>query len=393
MKWLAERLLGQAMWFSVGVMALALIDGQAAGQYVEQKHLASDGAASVTFGASKSNVNVGLPCDFNGDGFITISDFFAWLNNPTDVNGDGNINSADTLCIFDNLPEGFEDCTGNGLPDLAEIRLGEVPDCNGDDQPDECDLSTLESSDCDNNGIPDECEVNDYQIDNGRSSVSWGTNADQDWIWLNRMIVGPGQETIRSISVVWSRFVPDGRQFSLLLYDDPNNDGDPTDAVLLLNHFAINTLQDELNIFERFAVPPTVVGNAGDSFFVGMQHRIIPPSNPAVIDRSGLFESWLGRSAGGTGDLNDLTNWDFPVSQPAVVITGAWMIRADATHGPGVPSACLDRGDTNGDGLVNVTDLLTLLASWGSCGGCPADFNSDSMVNVTDLLNLLGNWG
>ena len=268
-----------------------------------------------------------------------------------------------------------------------------MPDCNGDDQPDECDLSTFESSDCDNNGILDECEVNDYQIDNGRSGGSWGTNADQDWIWLNRMIVGPGQETIRSISVIWSEFAPDARQFSLLLYDDPNNDGDPLDAVLLLNHIVINTHQSEQNIFERFAVPPTIVGNAGDSFFVGMHHRIILPGNPAVIDRSGLFESWIGRSAGGSGDLNDLTNWDNPVSQPGFLIIGAWMIRADATHGPGVPAACLDRGDSNGDGLVNVTDLLTLLASWGSCGGCPADFNSDSMVNVFDLLNLLGNWG
>lgn len=393
MKWIAYKNPCQGMWSLTIVLTLALIDGQAAGQYVEQKHLASDGAASVTFGASNSNVNVGLPCDFDGDGFITISDFFFWLSNPTDVNGDGNINSADTLCIFDNLPEGFEDCTGNGLPDMAETSLGEVPDCNGDDQPDECDLSTLESSDCDNNGILDECEVNDYQIDNGRSGGAWGTNADRDWIWLNRLIVVPGQETIRSISVNWSEFDRDGRQFSLLLYDDPNNDGDPLDAVLLLNHIVINTHQSEQNTFERFDVPPTAVGNAGDSFFVGMHHRIILPSNPAVMDRSGLFVSWLGTSAGGAGDLNDLTNWDNPVSQPGFLIFGAWMIRADATHGPGVPSACLDRGDSNGDGLVNVTDLLTLLASWGSCGGCPADFNSDGMVNVTDLLNILSNWG
>lgn len=393
MTWFAYSLFSKAMWFSVGLMVLALIGGQASGQYIEQKLLASDGVASDNFGVSQSNVSVGLPCDFNGDGIITESDFFAWLNSPTDVNGDGIINSADTLCIFENIPGGYEDCTGNGLPDLAETMLGEVPDCNGDDQPDECDISLLESSDCDNNGIPDECEVNDYQIDDGRGGGSWGNSLGEDWIWLNRLIVGSGQETIRSISVNWSEFDPDGRQFSLLLYDDPNNDGDPSDAVLLLNHIVINTHQSEQNTFERFDVPPTAVGNAGDSFFVGVQHRLINTSNPAVMDRSGLFVSWLGRSAGGTGDLNDLTNWDNPVSQPAVVIFGAWMIRADATHGPGVPTTCLDRGDTNGDGFVNVTDLLMVLASWGSCGGCPADFNRDDSVNVTDLLNLLANWG
>ena len=31
--------------------------------------------------------------------------------------------------------------------------------------------------------------------------------------------------------------------------------------------------------------------------------------------------------------------------------------------------------------------------SWGSCPGCPGDFNGDDVINVTDLLTLLANWG
>jgi len=54
-------------------------------------------------------------------------------------------------------------------------------------------------------------------------------------------------------------------------------------------------------------------------------------------------------------------------------------------------------GDVNGDGSVNVTDLLNLLGNWGTCPEppdlCPTDTNGDGEVNVTDLLNLLGNWG
>jgi hypothetical protein len=53
-------------------------------------------------------------------------------------------------------------------------------------------------------------------------------------------------------------------------------------------------------------------------------------------------------------------------------------------------------GDLNCDGFVNVSDLLILLASWGSCNdpcGCDADLNGDDIVNVSDLLILLGNWG
>lgn len=51
-------------------------------------------------------------------------------------------------------------------------------------------------------------------------------------------------------------------------------------------------------------------------------------------------------------------------------------------------------GDVDLDGMVNVTDLLKLLAAWGARapGDAPADFNHDGLVNVTDLLTLLGNW-
>lgn len=49
--------------------------------------------------------------------------------------------------------------------------------------------------------------------------------------------------------------------------------------------------------------------------------------------------------------------------------------------------------DINGDGLVGVDDLLSIIASWGPCAGCDADINDDSLVNVNDLLLLIGSWG
>ena len=54
MKGFAKRHLGKGMWFLVGVMALALIEGHAAGQCDEQKILASDGVFSDGFGRSVS---------------------------------------------------------------------------------------------------------------------------------------------------------------------------------------------------------------------------------------------------------------------------------------------------------------------------------------------------
>ena len=52
-------------------------------------------------------------------------------------------------------------------------------------------------------------------------------------------------------------------------------------------------------------------------------------------------------------------------------------------------------GDVNGDGTVDVNDLLQLLQHWGPAQptGWDADFNGDAAVDVEDLLVLLGAWG
>ncbi|MCZ6857852.1 MAG: hypothetical protein O7F70_07610 [Gemmatimonadetes bacterium] len=58
--------------------------------------------------------------------------------------------------------------------------------------------------------------------------------------------------------------------------------------------------------------------------------------------------------------------------------------------GQGIP------GDLDNDGQVGASDLLILLASWGSCedcGACAADLDGNGVVGASDLLILLSNWG
>lgn len=64
--------------------------------------------------------------------------------------------------------------------------------------------------------------------------------------------------------------------------------------------------------------------------------------------------------------------------------------------GNGVPDEC-ERADVDGDGDVDMSDLLLLLANWGPCelpcdAECAPDLNRDCVVDVTDLRILLLNW-
>ena len=59
--------------------------------------------------------------------------------------------------------------------------------------------------------------------------------------------------------------------------------------------------------------------------------------------------------------------------------------------GPVDEGAC--QGDTNGDLLVNVDDLLNVLIAWGPCTNCPEDIDMNGTVNIDDLLIIIAAWG
>jgi hypothetical protein len=62
-----------------------------------------------------------------------------------------------------------------------------------------------------------------------------------------------------------------------------------------------------------------------------------------------------------------------------------------STSIPGCVISC--PADIDGNGAVNVSDLLNLIAVWGDCDACPQDINGSGSVDVSDLLELIASWG
>ena len=51
------------------------------------------------------------------------------------------------------------------------------------------------------------------------------------------------------------------------------------------------------------------------------------------------------------------------------------------------------QGDVDGNGIVDVTDIIAMISAWG-CTTCGAeDVNGDGIVEVNDIVILIGNWG
>jgi hypothetical protein len=96
------------------------------------------------------------------------------------------------------------------------------------------------------------------------------------------------------------------------------------------------------------------------------------------------------------GEEGDIFGWSVSISSDGTTaLVGAW---GDGDNGPGSGSAYIfvidgsDCPDINGDGYVNVTDLLAVIDQWGLANS-PADVNFDGIVDVSDLLIVVGNWG
>jgi hypothetical protein len=301
------------------------------------------------------------------------------------------------------------------------------PDCNGNDAPDSCDLDAATSRDCNVNSVPDEC---DQDLTYEFPGCGFGASAlfhPGDFIWMNQYRVKPGGQFVSHITLMGSPYVPSSTPITVLLYSDPTNDGDPTDAVLIAS--AETLANPVLNLSWRtVSIPLAYVGPVGTFFYVGaVVHapaKDVGISAPvACLGPTGLRRSWRAYAAPGQADIEDLTNNETPIGLAPNVRgfriaalasdcngNGVWDV-CDIASGElldidnnGIPDTCdvpdcffADIAPLHGDGEVNVLDLLHVVTNWGVCEPCyaicPGDTNDDCATNVIDLLAVIDSWG
>jgi len=76
-----------------------------------------------------------------------------------------------------------------------------------------------------------------------------------------------------------------------------------------------------------------------------------------------------------------------------VLVASTIMLAGAAAFATGQAGGRDCPADIDGDGDVDMSDLLAVMAAWGSGGGIPEDVNGDGMVDVLDWLDVLGAWG
>ena len=204
----------------------------------------------------------------------------------------------------------------------------QVPgDCNGNGIPDPNDIASGTSTDCDGNGVPDECDIAalDYLLDDGSSEALVGASGGGGFIWFNQFTVVGGNEEIVRVDLAWGR-VPVGMETTIAIWTDPDDDGDPNDAVLVQTVGPVLVNAPDTGQFTAIDIPPTFVGYDGEVFFVGAMVHHSATQKPAPLDFEGTApaQAWFA-----VGDnLTDLSaNATPPAQIQAFGYPGDWLIR------------------------------------------------------------------
>jgi len=171
-----------------------------------------------------------------------------------------------------------------------------------------------------------------YQYDDGEADNGLGLTAGGQMCWLQHFQKYSGGETLATIKTAWGypggSYPPAGTAGAVYVWDDPTNDGDPTDCSLLAT--VATTVQDPgTNMFTEVTLPggTTIAG----TFFIGAMSNQAAGQYPGPMDETTPYggEAWVVGDTTSNFDPNNLTNNDVaPVELSTIGFPAYWLLRA-----------------------------------------------------------------
>ena len=217
----------------------------------------------------------------------------------------------------------------------------------------------------------------EYRYDDGVSNVTFGPPGsfaefgDIDMLWGNYFFAETPGEVVVSVSFGLGELSP-GNQVSVWVFDDPDDDADPTNAVPL---FSLDTTAFDLGFdFNEVAIPSVpvdggffvAVGHLAELTFDGSNNPDYP--SPGRFDPDGRADrSWFFYDSDIPEDDLGSSGFVQRMDGPFVPIQGAFAIRATTTPTPATLLAFTLVGSMrswrrNSSGLLLITFGAALLA-------------------------------
>ncbi len=360
-----------------------------------------------------------------------------------------------TDCDASGLPdECKEDCDADGLPDVCEIASDPLLDCDEDGVLDSCSIEADPSLDVNRNGYLDSCEglsLTGIEIEvvpiTGVCYRIYAT-FDDPGSRLVAVYGSPADGSMIFTTAVGFYQHPLGGNLASLRPCDPNGNQPALayDSFLTVGgNCAANSSEESVGInFSGFNSGNTLIVNDGIVFvdpdgtqgFAGPSRRVLVAQ---LTTRSGVLPQGQFNLAGFNPDGSEFQAYGMTWGEPTLVDCNG-NGQQDATdigsgvsldcnrdgipddcqfddpqvdcNGNGVPDACdiasgasqdLDangipdecqcQGDVDGDGVVDVYDLIEVITAWGATGPNAADLNADGVVDVIDLTLVVAGFG
>jgi ELWxxDGT repeat protein len=170
-----------------------------------------------------------------------------------------------------------------------------------------------------------------YRLDGDQHSLAVGMASGGDTLWMNQFTVVGDADCIDSIAVSFGNGLPAGRAAQVLLYEDPNDDGDPHDAVLLA---VADTTVAGAWTGSPVTVPITPTRVSGSFFVAALVRDYQPGEHPLYLDIEPplLRRSWVVCAQANQLDVETLSNNPAGPGNPIVGWPiGNYAIRANAT--------------------------------------------------------------